>query len=389
MEQNTERKKYDKVYKSVLFSVFLLFIFSVFVLNTISKDRIFSEQENRKLNAKPEFSINKLLHSKFTSKYEKYVSDQFILRDSLINIKAASEKIIGKKENNDVYLGHDKFLIAKFKKLDKNSISERLKAINTFARENKKLSKYVMLVPNQVKVLSEKLPANAPEKDQLQFVDKVYSGLDKDIKTINVFNTLNEHKNEYIYYKTDHHWTTKGAYYAYKEFCKSAEINSKNESDYDIKKVSNNFYGTLYSRAGVRNIGSDEINVYLPKTNEPTLVNFIDKKKKSASLYNSNSLDGKDKYTVFLGGNDSIVKINTCSNSEKRLLVVKDSYANCFIPFLTAHFDQIIVVDLRYYEDDLKTVIKDYGITDVLILYNVNTFFEDPSILNISNYDDN
>lgn len=387
MVQNNLRKKYNKVYKRVLFLSFLLFIFGVFALNAFSKDKEFSEQENRKLNAKPEFTVSKLLYSNFTSKYEKYVSDQFLLRDSLVNIKAVTEKILGKKENNDVYLGHDNYLIAKFNKIDNNSITERLKAINTFARENKDLTKYVMLVPNQVKVLNNKLPAYAPEKDQLQFIDKVYSGLNKDIKTINVFNTLNEHKDEYIYYKTDHHWTTKGAYYAYNEFCNSSKIKPKSESDYDIKKVNNNFYGTLYSKAGVKSVKSDDINVYLPKENEPSIVNYVDDKKKSASLYSSDSLDGKDKYCVFLGGNHSIVKINTSSSSKKRLLVVKDSYANCFVPFLMSHYDEIVVVDLRYYEDDLKSVIKDYGITDVLILYNVNTFFEDPSILNISNYD--
>ncbi|MBW9157890.1 DHHW family protein [Clostridium tagluense] len=387
MEFNSNRKKYNRIYIKSLTLIFLLFIFSVMILNIIVPSKDFSEEENRKLKNKPKFSVNNLLHNKFTSKYEKYISDQFILRNFWINVKSRTEILTGKKENNDVYLGDNNYLIAKFKKPSKEDLAEKLKAINTFSHDNKELSKYIMLVPNKVEVLKDKLPAFAPVENQLQYINKFYSGLDKDIKSINVFDTLNKNKDKYIYYKTDHHWTTDGAYYAYLEFCKSSGITPKDISDYDINEVNNKFYGTLYSRAGVKNVDSDIINVYLPKTHEDILVNYIDEKKKSTSLFNSSSLNTKDKYSVFLGGNHPIIKTSTMNLNNKNLLVIKDSYANCFIPFLTSHFSEIIVVDLRYYSDDVNTLIKDYNITDVLMLYNTNTFFEDESILNISNYE--
>ncbi|MBU3129380.1 hypothetical protein LGL55_06210 [Clostridium tagluense] len=387
MEFNSNRKKYNRIYIKSLTLIFLLFIFSVMILNIIVPSKDFSEEENRKLKNKPKFTINNLLHNKFTSKYEKYISDQFILRNFWINVKSRTEILTGKKENNDVYLGDNNYLIAKFKKPSKEDLAEKLKAINIFSHDNKELSKYIMLVPNKVEVLKDKLPAFAPVENQLQYINKFYSGLDKDIKSINVFDTLNKNKDKYIYYKTDHHWTTDGAYYAYLEFCKSSGITPKDISDYDINEVNNKFYGTLYSRAGVKNVDSDIINVYLPKTHEDILVNYIDEKKKSTSLFNSSSLNTKDKYSVFLWGNHPIIKTSTMNLNNKNLLVIKDSYANCFIPFLTSHFSEIIVVDLRYYSDDVNTLIKDYNITDVLMLYNTNTFFEDESILNISNYE--
>ncbi|MBU3143737.1 DHHW family protein [Clostridium sp. CF012] len=387
MEYNNRRRKYNNIYIKSLTLIFLLFIFSVMILNIIVPDKGFSEQENRKLKSKPKFSVDNLLYNKFTSKYEKYMADQFILRNFWINVKSSAEIISGKKENNEVYLGDDKYLIAKFKRPDKDNLEEKLKAINTFSSGNKELSKYIMLVPNKIKVLQDKLPEFAPVDNQLEYINKFYSGLDKSIKTINVFDTLNKNKDKYIYYKTDHHWTSEGAYYAYLEFCKSSGITPKEASSYNIKKVNNEFYGTLYSRAGVKNIDSDAINVYLPKNPEDVLINYLEEKKKSASLYNSSSLNTKDKYSTFLGGNHPIIKISTMSNSAKKLLVIKDSYANCFIPFLTSNFRDIVVVDLRYYSDDVNTLIKDYNITDVLMLYNTNTFFEDESILNISDYE--
>ena len=387
MKCNDKRKKYNNIYIKSLALMFLLFIFGVMILNIIVPNKAFSEEENRKLKTKPKFSVDNLLYNRFTSKYEKYIADQFIMRNFWINVKSSSEVLTGKKENNDIYLGNDKYLIAKFKKPSEENFNEKLKAINTFSNGNKELSKYIMLVPTKIKVLEDKLPKFAPVENQLEYINKFYSGLDKSIKKIDVFDTLNKNKDKYIYYKTDHHWTTDGAYYAYLEFCKSSGITPKDASHYDIKKVSNEFYGSLYSKAGVTNVDSDAINVYLPKANEDILVNYVEEKKKGVSLYNSSSLNTKDKYSTFLGGNHPIIKISTMSDSAKKLLVIKDSYANCFIPFLTSHFSNIIVVDLRYYSGDVNTLIKDYNITDVLMLYNTNTFFEDESILNISDYE--
>ncbi|WP_259473379.1 DHHW family protein [Clostridium estertheticum] len=387
MKYNSARKKYNNIYMRSLTLMFLFFIFSVMILNIIVPNKKFSSQENRNLKSKPKLSADNLLYNKFTSKYEKYIADQFILRNFWINVKSRSEIISGKKENNDVYLGKNKYLIAKFKKPGKEAFDEKVKAINDFSTENKKVNKYIMLVPNKIKVLEDKLPEFAPAENQLEYINKFYSGLDKSIKTINVFDALNKNKNKYIYYKTDHHWTTQGAYYAYLEFCKSSGLTLKDANYYNIKKVSNEFYGTLYSKAGVTNVDSDTINVYLPKKHEDLLVNYVEEKKKSSSLYNSSSLNTKDKYSTFLGGNHPLIKISTMIDSSKKLLVIKDSYANCFIPFLTSHFSDIVVVDLRYYSDNINTLIKDYNITDVLMLYNTNTFFEDESILNISNYE--
>lgn len=127
----------------------------------------------------------------------------------------------------------------------------------------------------------------------------------------------------------------------------------------------------------------DEVEVYY-NPDEKIIVNYVTEQLKSTSLFHSAALDKKDKYEVFTGGNHALINIKTLGDPEKKLLIIKDSYANSFLPFLTSHYGEINVVDLRYYSDDLDKLIKDKEITDLMFLYNVNTFNEDDSILNIS-----
>jgi hypothetical protein len=165
--------------------------------------------------------------------------------------------------------------------------------------------------------------------------------------------------------------------------CKQLNIVPKEEKDFDIEDVTNNFYGSLYTKmaAGVGN--PDTISIYFPKEKNDIVVNYPDKQKKIASLYNSARLDEKDKYQVFTDGNHPLINIKSLGDSKKKLLIIKDSYANSFIPFLTPHYGEIDIVDLRYYMDDLNELIDVDEITDVLFLFNVNTFNEDKSILNL------
>ena len=239
-----------------------------------------------------------------------------------------------------------------------------------------------MLVPTATKVLEDKLPKYAPNDDELTYIDKVFSGLNYNIVKINPYEALHENKDEYIYYKTDHHWTSKGAYIAYKVMCEKLGLTPKSIEDFDVINVTDSFYGSLSSKIGTKGKDVDSIDVYVPKDSD-IIVNYVEEQKKSTSLFNSEALDKKDKYEVFTGGNHPFINIKTLGDPNKKLLIIKDSYANCFLPFLTSHYGEINVVDLRYFYDDLDKLIKNKEITDVLFLYNSNTFNSDDSILNI------
>ena len=159
----------------------------------------------------------------------------------------------------------------------------------------------------------------------------------------------------------------------------------KDSDDYDIELVSNSFVGALSSESGYKT-KKDKVKVYIPKDeNDKVVVNYEEEQKKTATLYESEKLEEKDKYQVFLGGNHPLVKINTASTSGKTLLIFKDSYANSFVPFLTSHFSKIILVDPRYYYEDIDELMKSENVDEVLFLYNANTFFSDSTLAPVLN----
>lgn len=388
--KNYKNKMYKKKiiknkYFKILALLFLAFIFGVVILNTITKDKQFSESENRMLAKKPKFTIEKLLEGRFSTKYEKYKIDQFIGRDFFINVKSHIDKILGKNENNGVYICDDGYLMEDFKRPDEKYLNENIKAINDFSKKHDKINQYMLIAPNAISILDDKLPKFAPIINQKKYLDDLNKSLNNKINFVDGYKALNNHKSEYIYYKTDHHWTTLGAYYGFLESAKSMKLDVKG-NNYNIEPVTNDFHGTLYSKSGFASKDSDIVNVYLPKSKEDeVVVNYVEEKKKSPSIYDSKKLQGKDKYEVFLGGNHPLLKINTTSKSEKKLILIKDSYANSFVQFLTPYFSEIVMVDPRYFYEDIEKLIDKEKITDMLYLYNANTFFSDTSLSAVLN----
>lgn len=370
-------------YKFINTVIFIFFIFSIIFLNFLTPDRVFSESENRMLQQTPKFSLQRLLDGKFTNDFEKYISDQMPLRDVWIKIKAEAERMIGKRENNGVYLGSEGYLLQTFSKPEGESLQEKIKAINSFAvNSNSKI--FLMLVPNSLKVLEDKLPPFATPADQLEYINLVKNNLADEVNFVDMFKTLSAKKKEYIFYRTDHHWTTRGAYYAYNKLAGDMGFIPHKEDYFTIQKITDDFYGSLYSKGSFRHLNPDSIELYIPKNNEKYRVHYYDNNQESNSLYELNNLEKKDKYTVFLNGNHSLIKIKTNNNSARKLLVIKDSFANSFIPFLTAHYSEIYMVDLRYFNDSISELIKEKGIEDVLILYSAINFFEDSSVTRIA-----
>lgn len=153
---------------------------------------------------------------------------------------------------------------------------------------------------------------------------------------------------------------------------------------FNTKQITNSFYGSLYSKSGFRNIAPDSIELYEQKKANKYKVEYSDENKTTTTLYAMENIKKKDKYTIFFNGNHPLIKIQTDNTNGKKLLVVKDSYANSLVPFLLPHFSEIYIVDLRYYTDNINMLIQKNKINDMLILYNGNTFFEDSSINNLS-----
>ena len=378
-----KQKQYYKT-SAVLFVLFLVLFVGA---NIITKDKTFSETENRILAGKPKFTVDKLIEGRFTSKFEDYVVDQFIGRDFFTNIKISVDKFLGKKESNGVFLGKDGYLIENFSKPNEEAVNENLQAINNFSIRYKDVKQYMIISPTAISILKNKLPMDAPVMDQEAYLQSYKDKLPYGMKFVDNYKTMYDHRNEYIYYKTDHHWTSLGAFYSYKELAKSMGLEETPDNYYKQQLVSNDFFGALSSKSGYDVKEGDKVNVYLPvnEDSQNVVVNYVEEQEKTATLYSSKALEQKDNYEVFLKGNHPLVKIQTDAKNDKTLLIFKDSYANSFIPFLVKDFSKIIVVDPRYYYEDIDQLMQQESVDEVLYLYNANTFFNDTSLSPVLN----
>lgn len=375
------KKRNYKYFFHYMGVAFFLILLLVFLINILTPDKSFSQKENRVLSSKPELNLSQITSGKFSPKYETYVNDQFPLRDTWVTLKAGCDRLMGKTEENGVYLGKDGYLMEAFNPPPQKQLDSTLTAMTDFAQSHSNIKQYALIAPNAVNILEEKLPFATPAIDQNPYIDTVKDTLNEaGLTFIDVRDALSEHKDEGIYYQTDHHWTTQGAWFAFNETAKIMEIDASS-LEYESVPVSESFQGTLSAKSGFRSGKKEELSVFLPTGDAPSsVVNYVNEQKKSGSFYVTEQLKVRDKYALFFNGSHPQVKISTPVKENRTLLILKDSYANCFVPFLAPHYRNIIMVDPRYYYGDLEKLIQVENVQEILYLYNANTFFSDTSL---------
>ena len=382
MEQKDSKKK--KLHKKKMTAMtFLGILVLICLMNLISQDKEFSEKENRMLEQKPEFTLGRLESGRFMEQYESYKSDQFVGRDFWVSLKSHVDLIVGRRESNGVFKGKDHYLLEDIARPDEEQMQQNIEAIQAFENTYNDIPMYMMLVPNAANILEDKLPQFAVTEDQNQIFLEIQKSLEDQLTWVDVSKVLKAHKKENIYYHTDHHWTTLGAYYAYQTLIDAMKLDSSKAPDLKAYAVTNEFNGTLSSTSGYEMGYEEPIYIYTSEdegAGPQIVVNYVEEKRKTATLYDASKLKEKDKYALFLGGNYGTVDIRTTADTTDRLLLFKDSYANCLIPFLTPYYREIIVIDPRYYYGDIHEIMEENKITSVLFLYNGNTFVEDNSI---------
>ena len=388
MEQNKpQRRKRRSVYQrsrreqGVLLACLLLVTVLVFnIVSLLTPDRSYSEQENRKLSAFPKLTWSSLTEGTWFSDVESYVADQFAARDFWITLQLRFSRFMGVKESNGVLLCRDDYLMEAPVEPNQAALERNLAAVNAFAAARSDVNVVMSVVPNAASVLSEKLPKNVPVRDQLQDIRSVAASLNG-VTFVDVSEALAAHKDEAIYYRTDHHWTSLGASYAFEALAPALGVNASG-MQYTVYPVSTTFEGTLASRSGCHEV-RDTVELWVPQTDIEYYVTYEDSAETTCSLYAPEALNQKDHYTVFFGGNHPRIDISTMAETGKCLLIFKDSYANCLVQFLTPYYENIIIIDPRYYYGDVETLMKRESVTDVLFLYNANTFLEDTSLADL------
>jgi hypothetical protein len=243
-----------------------------------------------------------------------------------------------------------------------------------------------MLVPTSGLILEEKLPDHAILFAQENYMDEIRQSIE-DYNFMDVRQILQEHNQEYIYYKTDHHWTTDGAYWAYQQWCSQTGHTFREKDQYEELTVTDAFRGSLYSKILDYDSAYDQIHVLQPVGEQESyevVADGID----IGGFYQEDKLEQKDKYAYFFGGNYGEVRITNTAlvqskqnhTKERNLLVIKDSFANTFVPLIAQEYDHVYMVDLRYYNNDMAGYISENNITDILVLYNVSNFISDKNI---------
>lgn len=363
----------------LLVGVVLVFV----VLGAVLPDRDFSENENRKLAGLPEITLSSVSDGSVLKDLGDYVADQFPMRDMWISLNLWMNQTLGWQEASGVYFGADDYLIQVPSAPNAVQHQRNLESISAFAGAHPELNTVMTIVPNAVSIHKDKLPEFAPARNQMADLAHIRDNV-SGVNFVDVTPMLQAHNQEELFYRTDHHWTSLAAGYAFDMIAPALSINAPELANYDVYTVSNSFEGTLSSKAGSHAV-KDRVEVFALHTDIEYYVTYENDKTGICSMYNRQALEGKDHYTVFFGGNYGRVDITTTADTGRVLLVFKDSYANCFMQFIYPYFDHIVMIDPRYYYDNVENVLKSEGVTDILYLYNLDTFLGDTSLADVLN----
>lgn len=398
----------------IITGAFLVAIGGISVGSLLAKDREFSPNENRYLSGVPTFSVDRIFSGDFQEDLENYLNDQILGRDQWITAKTAIQKSCGDTDIGGAYVGKDGYDFEKIlpEDIDDKLVNRNIQSVQQFLEKStaqvEKDHMSFLLVPTSGLVMKEYLPKNAILFDQEAYMDRVKDALkeyrfmdgrkifqsEMDSKTKEASKTEADAKakeaskteadsktkaDKALYYRTDHHWTTYGAFVAFEEWCKQTEHSFEGIDAYETETVTKQFRGSLYSKILDYDSAYDSI-VKMTKKQDATAYKVIADGKDIGGFYQEDKLQEKDKYAYFFGGNYGEVAIEGTQEGKGNLLVIKDSFANAFVPFLADSYDNIYMVDLRYFNEDMQAYLKEKNITDILVLYNVSNFVTDRNL---------
>ena len=384
MQQHKRRRKGGLIHYPVLI-LFSVFFVGMFLLDCVTPDRTVSELENTTLTQRPKVTAQILSSAglnRFFDDYTQYTKDQIPGRDAWISLQSFVETaLLQKTQSGGILLGDKGQMFDRTYGLvssEERTLPRNIAAVASLAaRCPGKV--YVMVAPAASSIYPERVPAHAPLLQEESYLGQIQAAVEQAGGVyLPLEDALSAHKDEYIYYRTDHHWTTQGAYYAYSELCGALGLEPFDRAAHTAVDVPD-FYGTFYSRARTWNAQPDTLTYYdldNPLTIYTVTGPGMPTEGQTTGLYDLDKLDVYDKYAAFLHGNNGLSRVE--GDGEGRILVVKDSYANSLIPFLTANYAQIDVVDLRNYNYGLDGLIAENGYDQILVLYSFDSFKSDP-----------
>lgn len=368
-----------KGYSRFLAAFFCLFLGGLLAWHVLLPDRERSEAENRLLAQAPAFSWEALRDGSFTEAVEEYFADQFPLRDQWTGLKARTEQLLGKREFNGVYLCGDT-LISRVAPPADGLEEKNLGYVSRLAGAAG-APVYLGLIPSAAEVWRDRLPEGAESWDQAAFLARAAEL--EGVSPIDFRTALGAHAGEDIFYRTDHHWTTLGAYHGYAALMdalgRGAETLGPDEFEHQVYPLSDRFQGTLYSQSGIHWLPPDTIEFWAP-ADGLSVTSWREGSPEAGELYDLTYLDTKDKYSAFLGGNQPLCVIRN-PEGEGKLLLIRDSYSDSLAPFLAQHFEEVHLLDPRYYRRSAAQYAEENGIDQIAVVFSVPNFITDRNLV--------
>lgn len=366
---------------------FLLVLIVTAVFSAAFPKRNVSELENRNLASMPMISAQTMLDGSWVSGVQEYTQDHIAGRDRWIDFCSGIEtSVFRKTEKNGVLLGKDGWMFSKYFAVEGSSqdqFDKNVDAVTKFCARYRGRVTFI-LVPSASLIYVDKLPDWAPQIEENAMLTLAFSdAAANDSRVLDLREVFYREKNNIrLYYKTDHHWTTDGAYLAYLEYCALMDIPAAFSTETHTRQELPGFLGTHYSAARWNHARSEILSYYVTDSTmtvfevngEDYLLPLYD-----MELVNQEKLAHVDKYGAFLDGNHGYVEIS--GNGTGRVLVVKDSYANSFVPFLTENYETVGVVDFRNFPYGLDSMIESREYDGIIILYSFNNFLEDNHVV--------
>lgn len=364
---------------------FLIFIFGMAIWFLLSPKSDYSSAEKRYLQQFPDTSIENISNGTFGEEFESFFADQFPMRNLWVGFNAYFSLYTGNNGANGVYNCKNDYLINVPVSTD-NNLDKNLGAITKF-KNNIDTPVTVMFAPSTGYITDDVLPAVHNNYND----DEYFENADKTLEQsgINFVDLRETFKEEYkngtqLYYKTDHHWTTAGAYTAYTKLCESLGTTPTPKDSFDIKSY-DGFYGTTYSTSGFLLTPTDSIEVWENTNNDENNIKVKIAEGKQITEYNSmffyDHLEEDDKYPVFIDGNHALTEITNTSAKGGTLVMIKDSFSHCLAPFLADNYSKIILVDMRYYKLSVSDLIYQENPEQVVVLYGIDNIATDTDIV--------
>ena len=366
--------------------LFVAFIFGLAIWFVVNPKADYSSSEKRYLQQFPETSVDTVLSGEFSEKFETYFADNFPQRNMWVGLNSYYNLGIGLNSRNGVYNSADGYLINV--PVDKeNYVRKNIRVLAEFKEKIGDVPMTVMLAPSTGYIATDKLPLiHDSYNDDTYFAETAKTLGESGVNFVDLRETFKQKYAEgvQLYYRTDHHWTTDGAYEGYVKLCEKLGVQPADKDSF-AKTSYGGFYGTTYSTSGYWLTKPDSITVYdnQENTDKNITVKISEDGKDNhyGSMFFYNHIDEDDKYPVFLDGNHALTEIQNKNAKNGTIVVIKDSFSHSLAPFLAENYSKVVLVDLRYYKQSVSDLIKKENPEQVVALYGIDNLATDTDIV--------